>query len=95
MLSAASSSQISGSREAASAQRDPQPAEGASSSAPCVTACRLPANTDGKLTTAGVAVRDQPVADPVQGLEIELLGRLDGDEAHGGPLHGLGDRLRI
>jgi hypothetical protein len=31
----------------------------------------------------------------VERQQVALLGRLDRNEAHGGPLHGLGDRLGI
>ena len=36
-----------------------------------------------------------PSAHPVQGLQVELFSGLGGDKAHGRPLHGLGDGLRI
>lgn len=41
------------------------------------------------------AVADEPAANPMQGLKIELLGALDWHEAHGGPLHRFGNGLGV
>ena len=41
------------------------------------------------------ALPDKPRAHAVEREKIALLGRLDGNEVHGGPLHRLGDGLRI
>ena len=41
------------------------------------------------------ALADQPAAHAVQSLQLELLAALERDEAHGRPLHGLGDRFGI
>ena len=41
------------------------------------------------------AVADQPVAHAVERLHVELLLRLQGDKAHGGPARGLGDDFSI
>ena len=41
------------------------------------------------------ALRDQPLAHPMQSLEVELIGRLGGDELHRWPLHRFGDRFGI
>ena len=41
------------------------------------------------------ALPDQTAAHPVQGLQIELLRRLQGHRAHGGPLRRLGDGLGV
>jgi hypothetical protein len=38
---------------------------------------------------------DQPFAHPVQGLQVELIGRLDGDEFHSWGAAPLGDRFRV
>src|SRR6201988_2326119 len=41
------------------------------------------------------ALADQSLAHSVQGLQVELLGGLGGDELHGRALHRFGDRLGI
>ena len=41
------------------------------------------------------ALADQPLAHPMQRLQIELVGRLGGDEFHRRALHRLGNRLRV
>jgi len=41
------------------------------------------------------ALPDKPRAHAVEREKIALLGRLDGNEVHGGPLHRLGDGLGI
>ena len=41
------------------------------------------------------ALADQPLTDAMQGLQIELLGRLRGHELHRRPLHRLGNRLSV
>jgi hypothetical protein len=41
------------------------------------------------------ALTDKPLAHSVQRLQVELVGRLGGDELHGWALHRLGDRFRI
>jgi AraC-like DNA-binding protein len=41
------------------------------------------------------ALTDKPLAHPVRRLQVELIGRLGGDELHGWALHRLGDRFRI
>jgi hypothetical protein len=40
-------------------------------------------------------LRDQPLAHAMQRLQVQLLGRLGRNELHRGPLHRLGDRLRV
>jgi hypothetical protein len=39
------------------------------------------------------ALPNKARADAMQRVQIALLGRLDRDEVHGGPLHGFGDGL--
>src|SRR6185436_10001106 len=41
------------------------------------------------------ALADQPLPDPVQRLQIELVRRLSRNELHGWPLHSFGDRFSI
>jgi hypothetical protein len=43
----------------------------------------------------GGALANQSLANPVQRLQVELVGGLGRDELHGGALHRLGDRFRI
>jgi len=42
----------------------------------------------------GGGLPDQPLAHPVQRLQVELIRRLGGDEFHRRPLHCLGNRFR-
>jgi hypothetical protein len=41
------------------------------------------------------ALADETGAHPVQGLQVELFGRLGGDKAHGCALDGLGDGFGV
>jgi hypothetical protein len=61
---------------------------------PCRTA--IPLQQEGAdLIDDARTLTDKPLAHPVQCLQVELVGRLGGDELHGRALHRLGDCFRI
>src|SRR5262245_30868948 len=57
--------------------------------------CRTATPEGAGLIDEASALTDQPLTHPVQGLQIELLGRLCRDELHSRALDCLGDRLGV